>query len=92
MPAPDAITLQTPTQEEAMVDLSQKQELRNRVEAKKKEIESTLERSKADSRQSSRDQLEAAENKLAELKSVLEDGWDDLSEAAAEKLNKWLSD
>lgn len=74
-----------------MVDLSQKQELRNRVESKKRELQSKLEQAKADSRQSSRSDIEQIENKLDELNSMIEDGWDKLTEGVAGKLNDWLS-
>ena len=71
---------------------SNKKELKHRVEAKKKEFQAEIERLKADSSQSARDVQGGLEDKLGQIQAVLKDGWDNLTEEAASKLNGLLSD
>lgn len=70
--------------------MTQKDELRDRVQAKKKEIEARIHKLKADSRSTSRDEAKKLERKLDELSGQVKGGWDDLSEDVAAKLNDWL--
>lgn len=69
---------------------SQSQELKERVNAKQKELEAEISRLKADARGGARGQIERLEGKLAEMREVLRDGWDRVTEAGAAKLNRLL--
>jgi hypothetical protein len=60
------------------------------VEAKQKEIEQKLAQAKADAHGAKNDQIEKWESKLNELRDTLKDGWDNLSEQAAARLNDWM--
>ena len=73
-----------------VTDVSQKEELKNRVQAKRKELEAKLEEAKADVREATRENRDKLEKKLKELESTLQNGWDNLTEEVASKLNKWL--
>lgn len=72
--------------------MSEKDELRDRVEAKRKRLEARLAELKADSRAEARDERERLEKQLADVGASLREGWENLSEKAAGKLNEWLSD
>ena len=69
---------------------SKTSELRHRVEAKKKELEASLERAKADAQGEVSEAVERIQLKLNELNDYLREGWDNLSEAVADRLNEWL--
>jgi len=75
-----------------MATTTQKEELRQRVEAKRKRLEAKLSEAKADASESSRKSQAWAQKKLDALNESLRDGWDNLSEGAVEKLNEWLKD
>ena len=64
--------------------------LKSRVEAKMKQLEANLAKAKADAHGNANDAEKAIKNKLEELSGYLGDGWDNLSEGVAEKLNGWL--
>lgn len=70
--------------------MSERDELRARVEAKKKQLEADLAAKKADAEGARNEATKKIRAKLDELNETLEKGWDDLSEAAAAKLNAWL--
>ena len=70
--------------------MSERDELRARVEAKKKQLEADLAAKKADAEGARNEATKKIRAKLDELNATLEKGWDDLSEAAAAKLNAWL--
>ena len=72
--------------------MSQRAELKDRIEAKKKRIEAQISELKADTRSTSRDQSQKLPSKPEALDKSLKDGWDDLSDAVAGKLNDWLKD
>lgn len=65
-------------------------ELKARVEAKKKELEQNLAQLKAEAHGEKNDQVERLERQLKELNETIKDGWDNISEAAVEKINSWL--
>lgn len=65
-------------------------ELRHRVEARKKELEANLERAKADAQGEVSETVERIQHKLNELNDHLKEGWDNLSDAVADRLNEWL--
>ena len=67
-------------------------ELKLRVEAKKKAMEAQIAQLKADSIGGKNDAIEALQKKLSSLETDLKQGWDNVSEAIAGKLNSWLSD
>lgn len=71
--------------------ISEKEELRDRVEAKRKELEAKLSEAKASGRREGREGTEQLEERLGELKETLAGGWDQLTEGVASKLNDWLS-
>lgn len=73
-----------------MDKLSQKEELKDRVRAKRKEIEARLAQESADAKAQGRESKKQLEQKLEELNDLLKDGWDDLTEGVAAKLNTWL--
>jgi hypothetical protein len=74
------------------MEMSHKAELKDRIEAKKKRIEAQVSEFKADARSTSREESEKLESKLDELADSLKDGWDEMTEAVAAKLNHWLKD
>ena len=65
-------------------------ELKHRVAAKRKELEAQIERAKADGIARSHDTRDQARQKLDELNQALKDGWENLSNATAKRLNDWL--
>ena len=69
---------------------TQKDELKTRVEAKRKELQARAKELRADSQKHGRETLEKVENKLKELDRMLRDGWDNVSETTSAKLNEWL--
>ncbi len=70
--------------------LGQKDELRDRVEAKRKELESKLYEYRANSRQQGRETVNEIESRLDELGNMLHTGWENVSDTVAGKLNVWL--
>lgn len=72
------------------VEVSNRKELENRVEEKRRRLEADLEAMKADTREATRDRREQVEAKLEELRGHLRDGWDRVSNEVADKLNDWL--
>jgi DNA anti-recombination protein RmuC len=75
-----------------MTTTANKQELKNRFEAKRKRLEARLAELKADSAQKRSESAEETQKKLDELNNAVKDGWDNLSDAAAERINKMLRD
>jgi hypothetical protein len=72
--------------------MSQKDELRDRVEAKKKRILARIDELKADTRSAAREESEKLQAQLDALAETVKGRWEDLSEAVAGKLNDWLKD
>ncbi len=70
--------------------IDQKSELRNRVAARKAELEAKVREAMADAQGQARKEAEEARAKLTALKEHLAGGWDNLTEEAASKLNSWL--
>ena len=70
--------------------MSQRAELKDRIDAKRKRLEARISELKADARSTSREEVANLQSKLDELGESLKDGWDDISEAVAGKLNAWL--
>lgn len=70
---------------------SEKEILKDRIEARRKELESEYYKLKADTKEASNKRMEEIENRLNELKQNLSDGWDRVTENVAGQLNSWLS-
>ncbi|MBD3257419.1 hypothetical protein GF377_03220 [candidate division GN15 bacterium] len=67
-----------------------KEELKHRVMARKHELQEKLELVKAEAHGTANDETERLKSKLQQLDDIVKNGWDNLSESAAEKLNAWL--
>ncbi len=65
-------------------------ELKLRVEARKKQLEADLLKARAAAQGKKNDAVEAIEKKLKGLGEALESGWDSVTEATAKKLSDWL--
>jgi outer membrane murein-binding lipoprotein Lpp len=70
--------------------VSEKAELRSRVEAKIKQLEADLAHARADAHGASNDAATAIHGKLEEAKTYLTDGWDNWSEHVSARFNEWL--
>jgi chromosome segregation ATPase len=71
---------------------SEMDELKLRVEAKKKQLEAQIAKFKADSVGEANDALDKLQKKLKNLEGDLQSGWENVTESIAGKLNRWLSD
>lgn len=67
-------------------------ELKLRVEAKQKLIEARIAELKASSASEANDAIQKLQEKLGSVQGQVQDGWEDLTEGAAAKLNDWLAD
>ena len=72
--------------------ITRKDELKSRVEARMARLESQIKEAKADAQAASRTHKESLEKQLSEIRSAVSDGWENLSEQAAGKLNKLLKE
>lgn len=72
--------------------MNQKEELKARVIAKKKELEARLVTLEADANAAARDERAKIKQKLAQIGEDIRTSWDDLTEDVAAKLNRWLKD
>jgi hypothetical protein len=72
--------------------MSQKDELKNRVEAKKLRLQAKIKELQADASSTSRNEANKLQAKLDGLSESVKDGWDDLTDAISGKLNEWLKD
>jgi hypothetical protein len=72
--------------------MSQADELKNRVEAKKLSLQAKIKELQADTQATSREQAQKLQSKLDSLADSAKDGWDNMTEAVAGKLNEWLKD
>lgn len=70
--------------------LDTKDELRDRIEARKHDLLARLHELKADTRHEAIEARDAAKSKLDELEQYLQAGWDKVSDATRAKLNNWL--
>lgn len=75
---------------EDALKMTEKDELRDRVEAKKNQIQSRISELKADARSEAREESKKLQAKLDELAETLKGGWDGLTDSVAGKLNDWL--
>lgn len=72
--------------------MSQADELKNRVEAKKLSLQAKIKELQADTQATSREQAQKLQSKLDSLADGVKDGWDNMTETVAGKLNEWLKD
>jgi ElaB/YqjD/DUF883 family membrane-anchored ribosome-binding protein len=70
-----------------MEPICQKQELKNRIEAKQHELQARIAQLKADTRAEARNERARLEAKLKDLRDALSKGWDEVTERAAKALN-----
>lgn len=68
-----------------------KQELKSRIEAKKKQLEADLATAKADGFAHLTEAQKDAKRKLEEIETRTKDGWDKITDEAAKKLNQLLN-
>ena len=72
--------------------MSQTDELKKRVEAKKLSLQAKIKELQADAQATSREEVRSLQAKLDDLNESVKDGWDSVTEAVSGKLNKWLKD
>jgi len=65
-------------------------ELKDRVEARRHELMAKLDELKADTRREAADTRDKIKGWLDELTEYTKDGWDKLTDSAADKINRWL--
>ena len=72
--------------------MSETQELKLRIEAKRKRLEADWAEAKVQANDSKNQAVASIREKLDELSHTLQDGWEDVSEDVAGRLNQWLED
>lgn len=72
--------------------MSQTDELKRRIEAKKLSLQAKIKELQADTEATSREEAQKLQAKLDSLNESIKGGWDSMSEAIAGKLNEWLKD
>lgn len=70
--------------------INERDELKTRVAAKQRELEARYLELKADAQEQTRDERDRVKRKLDELQETVKEGWDNLSDRVAAKLNDWL--
>lgn len=70
--------------------ISRNEELKDRIKARKSELESRYNELKADTRSEARVERDSVKAKLEELQEHLKDGWDRMTDNVSAKLNDWL--
>ncbi len=65
-------------------------ELKTRIEAKKKKLEADLLTAKADAQGATSNAISNIKARLHSLEELLSDGWDDLTDDVSARLNSWL--
>jgi ABC-type Zn2+ transport system substrate-binding protein/surface adhesin len=71
--------------------MSRKAELKSRVEAGMQQLKADLAKAKADAQGKKNDNVEKLEARLAEVSQTMKDGWENVSEDVAAKLNKMFA-
>lgn len=72
--------------------IDKRDEIRTRIEARRAELQARLKKAKADAQGASGQVVESIEKKLTALQEALRNGWEKLSDAALDKLNRLLRD
>ena len=70
--------------------LTKKDELKDRIEARRHAMRARLSELKADSRHEAIEASQKIKKGLAELDDYLKEGWDKVSDSVSGKLNQWL--
>jgi DNA anti-recombination protein RmuC len=70
--------------------IERRDELKNRVEAKQRELQARYLELKADTQERAREERDRVKRKLEELQEAIVEGWDNLTDRVAAKLNDWL--
>ncbi|MCA9529513.1 MAG: hypothetical protein KC543_05215 [Myxococcales bacterium] len=70
--------------------MGQKEELKQRVIAKRKELEAQIARLRADSSEASRKEVERLQKQLNHARETIKQNWDKVTDDAAKKINEWL--
>jgi hypothetical protein len=70
--------------------LTQSDQLKDRINARKHELLAKVAAMKADAREDAAASRDAMQAKLADLEESLKDGWENMTDAVKTKLNKWL--
>ena len=73
------------------MEMTKKQELKDRVDARRAELKARISELKADGRAWAIDEKKNLEKTLSEIEAAVSKGWNDMSEAVATKLNKLLN-
>lgn len=66
------------------------EELKHRVQARRKELEARLEQARADAHGRAGDAVDEVRARLQELERTIKDGWESLGDEAVARLNDWL--
>jgi hypothetical protein len=67
-----------------------KEELKDRVNVRKYELLSRLSELKADARHEAMEARDIISERLYELEQMIKDGWDNITDATAQKIDRWL--
>ena len=70
--------------------LTKREELKDRIEARRHAMQAKLSELKADTRKEAAEARDKLERSLDELAETVKDGWDNMSDAVRDKLNRWL--
>lgn len=70
--------------------MGQKDELADRVRARKHELLAKYNELKADTRRESREKSDRIKAKLDELEETIKGGWENMTDAVRARLNSWL--
>lgn len=70
--------------------MTQTEELKHRAEAKRKELEAKLHEMQADAHGAKSDAAKSIKQKLDDLQDAAREGWDNLSDKTAKKVNEAL--
>jgi len=71
--------------------LSKNEELKDRIEARRHELQAKLSELKADSRREAAEAADKIKARLKELEEYVKDGWDNVNDSVKAKLNSWLN-
>lgn len=71
---------------------TQTEELKERVSAKQKRVEARIHELKADGSDQARQKAEQLQSQLDSVREKVSDGYENLKQDAAAKLNEWLKD
>jgi hypothetical protein len=72
--------------------MMEKEALRKKIEAKRSQLEADLSQMRGYALGTAEEHKDRIERKLRQLEVALKDGWEQLSENGARKLDAWLND